>query len=400
MSKFSINRIIQNWIYRTLSKPESPVMKNFEKLEGILNHISAKQYENQYFLVQYIGDKCSELECRIDDNVVAANICNQYLQKYYGKDNCTPVTDHYVSYVYDALSGIVNLGDYIQTIATEKAIKKCMGKDDIAFEPVLRSRLVDHRGGTCVMQGWYEHKHLTFLPGPDTRPVWIGTHFNDVARKLLQSLYKCSPIRFDDIGCRDKSTLNFCQSVGISAYYSRCLTLTLPRRSKEIEKKADKVYIVDCTEEMVSFLPNNIRQNAKILSQRNYNLSYQEGIKECRCKAELLLEEYKKNAKLVITTALHCAQPCLAMGIPVVFLDPSYNEEERFSSMEGLIPLYSLEDLKNNKVVYPDEAPDFELLKDALLKNLKLTLQQNLSASELQERKEIRDYIASFTIQY
>lgn len=33
-----------------------------------------------------------------------------------------------------------------------------------------------------------------------------------------------------------------------------------------------------------------------------------------------ILNYYKDNAKIVITSRFHCAMPCIAMGIPVVFL--------------------------------------------------------------------------------
>jgi hypothetical protein len=37
-----------------------------------------------------------------------------------------------------------------------------------------------------------------------------------------------------------------------------------------------------------------------------------------------LIEFYRDNGRLVITTRLHCALPCIAMGIPVVFFgDPT-----------------------------------------------------------------------------
>ena len=111
-----------------------------------------------------------------------------YLQKYYGKVLGKDYKTHYVSYYYATYGYTNNLGDYIQTIATEEAIKKCV-KGPVVFENVLRSALTDHQGGTCVMQGWYVHKQLTFLPGPDTRPVWVGTHFCADARVMIESLF-------------------------------------------------------------------------------------------------------------------------------------------------------------------------------------------------------------------
>jgi exopolysaccharide biosynthesis predicted pyruvyltransferase EpsI len=36
--------------------------------------------------------------------------------------------------------------------------------------------------------------------------------------------------------------------------------------------------------------------------------------------AQEYLDRYRKEAKLVITSRLHCALPCIAMGIPVIVM--------------------------------------------------------------------------------
>ena len=282
------------------------------------------------------------------------NAVNFFLHEYYGKQSYGDYTTHYISYYYAPDCGYINLGDYIQTIATEEAIKRAasIGHQSVSFEYVLRSSLTNHCGGTCVMQGWYEHQQLTFLPGPDTRPVWVGTHFCSDTRAMLKRLFAYSRIHYNDLGCRDKSTMRFCQSLGISAYFSRCLTLTLPKRAVPEAEKAKTIYIVDCTDEIIDFLPTSLKEGAKFISQRTYNYASWKDWRQCRTAAENLLEEYKAQAKLVITTALHCAQPCLAMGIPVVFINPDYNEEDRFSSMDGIIKQYSIKELKEGHIVF------------------------------------------------
>lgn len=41
-----------------------------------------------------------------------------------------------------------------------------------------------------------------------------------------------------------------------------------------------------------------------------------------------LLEDYKNNASLVITSRIHCAMPCVAMRIPVIFLFSKQNSDD------------------------------------------------------------------------
>ncbi len=38
--------------------------------------------------------------------------------------------------------------------------------------------------------------------------------------------------------------------------------------------------------------------------------------------AKEIVESYGKKAALVVTKRIHCAMPCIAMGIPVIFLGP------------------------------------------------------------------------------
>ncbi|MGV0033849.1 MAG: polysaccharide pyruvyl transferase family protein [Candidatus Azotimanducaceae bacterium WSBS_2022_MAG_OTU7] len=50
-----------------------------------------------------------------------------------------------------------------------------------------------------------------------------------------------------------------------------------------------------------------------------------------------LLERYRTQAKLVITSKLHCALPCIAMGIPVIFF--ADKRDERLHLVREFIPI-------------------------------------------------------------
>ena len=63
-----------------------------------------------------------------------------------------------------------------------------------------------------------------------------------------------------------------------------------------------------------------------------------------------MLEKYS-GAKLVITTFLHCALPCIGMGIPVVVFYPNSSkyinnsDKERLSGLNKLITIYTFKDI-------------------------------------------------------
>ncbi|MGU9957180.1 MAG: polysaccharide pyruvyl transferase family protein [Arenicellales bacterium WSBS_2016_MAG_OTU3] len=61
--------------------------------------------------------------------------------------------------------------------------------------------------------------------------------------------------------------------------------------------------------------------------------------------AQELLDRYKNEAELVITSRLHCALPCIAMGIPVLlFADPN---SERMKLATEIIPIHPYNIINN-----------------------------------------------------
>ena len=118
----------------------------------------------------------------------------------------------------------------------------------------------------------------------------------------------------------------------------------------------------------------------------------------CREAAEKQLEEYRRHARLVITSALHCAQPCLAMGIPVVFIKPEYNERERYSSMDGILRQYTIRDLEDGKIDFNPDALDIEDLKDVLIINLCLSIKEHRTQEEEKKLNRVREIIENYNI--
>lgn len=98
----------------------------------------------------------------------------------------------------------------------------------------------------------------------------------------------------------------------------------------------DKVYIVDVKDDLLRRIPTEIKDDAVY---RTHFTSFEKG-DNAKEFAIQLFREYDRNAKLVITSLLHCALPCIAAGIPVIFLQEE-NLSYRFSWLEKLIPLYT-----------------------------------------------------------
>ena len=145
---------------------------------------------------------------------------------------------------------------------------------------------------------------------------------------------------------------------GIEAYITGCLTITMPKRS--ISKKQKKVFIVDVTENVYERIPYEIRKSAI----RMTHIYYKE---ECRGEegARAIYKLYEEEASLIITSRIHCAQPCLAMGIPVVFICETCSF--RYDVLRQYIPIYMLD--RMDQIDWNPVVPDLEAHKKRLLQN-------------------------------
>jgi hypothetical protein len=292
-----------------------------------------------------------------------------------------------------------NIGDYAQTIAVKNALETISPNNEYDFYD--RDSLTSYYGENiiCIMQSWFAKNTLgwSFIPNDKILPIWVGTHFTNITQNFLKYLMVFNREWFysQEFGCRDHFTLKFLQKHNVPSYLSRCLTLTLPKR----KNNGNKIYVVDVPQEFLSYIPDKYKENAIYRTQQFSPIEDQESDWQKYYKTmEDYFEEYK-DAKLIITSRLHCASPCTAMGIPVICIISHEEQWLRFSTLQGIIPLYTLNDFKKNTVIYPDTAPNIENLKLAMIKNLDLSvkkaLKENINENEL---KDIREFITNFKV--
>lgn len=266
-----------------------------------------------------------------------------------------------------------NLGDCIQNLAVENLYKE-MGINELV--KVNRDDIANYKGEKVIlpMQGWFGNVHNVFPANwsKDIHPIFVGFHLNNycncrenfISRNVHKKIKE-----FEPIGCRDRNTRDFLQKLGINAYFSGCLTLTFPKRKKEPTN--GKIFLVDVPEETIEKLPEKIKNNAERVTHnykyREYPVTKEEAEEFENC-ARQLLETYKNEAKLVITPRIHCAMPCIAMGIPVILIIKDI-ENCRLDVLDGIIPKYSPEDI--SIINWNPKAPDIEDLKVLIKENAK-----------------------------
>jgi hypothetical protein len=146
----------------------------------------------------------------------------------------------YASFRYDLSS---NLGDEIQTLATERHLPKVdtrIDRDSLASFEADEVYIV-------VFQGWFTWKpQLCFPPSRWIAPAFVGFHLSDlpgVAAHILSpdgGAYLNQP---EPTGCRDAATRMKLEQAGIAAYSSDGLSLWFGRR--EFVPKRGRVFVVD-----------------------------------------------------------------------------------------------------------------------------------------------------------
>jgi hypothetical protein len=204
-----------------------------------------------------------------------------------------------------------NLGDQIQSLAAEQFIPPVRKR----FDRDSLNRVSENEKHLVILNGWFSHHPENWPPSDAIIPVFFGFHIADdaAAREHLLSERSLRYLRrHEPIGCRDLKTRDLLAASGIDAYYSKCLTLTFPRRTSEPER--GEVFLVDADRSLP--VPKRLRRGAERLSHAMSDF-FDDEIK--LAMARDLLRAYRERARLVITTRLHCALPCIAMGIPVVF---------------------------------------------------------------------------------
>lgn len=278
-----------------------------------------------------------------------------------------------------------NLGDCIQNIAVEEAYEKIGIAKKKDLLRINRDDISKYSGQPCTlfMQGWFGNYAGSFpLPwSKNINPVFIGFHLSSIydTRSLFikKGIHKLM-IPHQPIGCRDRNTRDFLKKLGLNAYFSGCMTLTLDKRTCAPDKKEEKVFVVDLDPKIQKKLtPEIIRKNldGNIIDYTITHFYYwneypvtEKGAQEFEEHARYVLNKYKNEAKLVITSKIHVAMPCIAMGIPVIFIvgDPF---GERFDVLSGIVPIYSAKDIKY--IDWHPIAPNIEPLKQAILSNVK-----------------------------
>lgn len=218
-----------------------------------------------------------------------------------------------------------------------------------------------------IFNGWFLYNKFNWPPSEYIYPLFIGIHFSPNQRwgigdEYLDGLGKEYLKKYQPIGCRDEDTLRKMQERNIEAFFSGCLTLTLQPFSGI--NKINKVLLVDLDKDICEFVSEKVgSDNVEIIShdikEKGKSWNERKNIVENR------LKKYQ-SASLVITTRLHCALPCLALGTKVLMISRDTEDyDNRISSYDKYLNTCTVEELLSGQVDMhniPDNSDDYKLL--------------------------------------
>ena len=283
----------------------------------------------------------------------------------------------YIKYTYKTEQDFLNLGnlgDCVQNIAVERLYQK-IGIHPNDLLQINRDELPSYDGEKCklVMQSWFGNTNSTFpLPWSDhIHPIFLGFHISNNCngrQHFVNAKVQDKMRPFQPIGCRDRNTRDFLKTFGLDAYFSGCMTLTFDKREKD--PKNGKIFIVDLNKKSLKKLPKRIKRQGDFSITHLYKFEKypitEDDAKTFESEAHKILNRYKKEAKLIITSRIHVAMPCVAMGIPVIFITDR-PRDVRFDVLRGILPIYSHHDIL--WINWKPNAIDITELKQAIINN-------------------------------
>lgn len=285
----------------------------------------------------------------------------------------------------------INIGDYIQAVAASQYLPQIDGFID-------REGLNLYNGEECkvIMNGWYMHYPMNWPPSDKITPLFVSFHINKLVKERMVkndsvAYFKCHT----PIGCRDIETAEILKKEGIEAYFSGCLTLTLGYKYKYTGMRSG-VYIVDpivhfsgrfekCKWCVLSLkhlkeikiiynkYPKYERRKLSMWGlasklyyvyrryfslqtilgatyithqEKHYLIDYKSDEERLNCALNLI-RKYA-SAKMVITSRIHCALPCLGLGTSVIYLYDDKQDEVSTCRLNGLVQLFNTVHVKGD----------------------------------------------------
>ena len=273
-----------------------------------------------------------------------------------------------------------NVGDQVQSLAAKQFLPQV---DHYIDRDNLQEAAKIGEDIKVIMNGWFMSKPENWPPPENVIPLFISFHIT-TRNGSVEHLTSPESIAYfkkhEPIGCRDYYTRDLLISKGVDAYFSGCLTLSLGETYKRPANPSEDVYLVDVLYRLRSYgplkrfnplnkmrelgtiqriVPPHLYKGAKYVIQDQKTLNEDEKFK----MADELLKGYSQ-AKVVITSRIHCALPSIGMGTPVVFIEGGLKESYDANRLNGISQFFNHHYFDYAKLQHPLTKMQYENLLD------------------------------------
>ena len=276
----------------------------------------------------------------------------------------------------------LNIGDDIQAYATAQFYPKV--DYFIDRENMLNFKTDDDKPVAVIMNAWYMWKKWNWPPSKYIYPLFVGFHYAD--HQLAKQ--PGSPLKYEfltgeggaylnawgPVGCRDHFTEKNLKSIGVDAYFSGCITLTLPKQ--KTEDRGRYICVVDVDEKVTEQIKKQMEGTGIEVRVMTHNQKRNADRTWEQREADTVerLTEYQ-NAICVVTKRLHCALPCLAMEVPVLLVK-DMTDDIRFDPYYSFLHWVRPGDFLEGKCDYdfanpPENKPDYKPVREEIIKRCK-----------------------------
>lgn len=284
-----------------------------------------------------------------------------------------------------------NLGDASQTLGLESFLHQSKVPSSH-----IKSNVDD--------SDWYDDDRLTLvIGGPEDyfrsrdkkiKPLFVGALIRGgVEADYMKRYLKNYGLPFL---CRDRWIASMFRKDGYEAIRWGCPSLLFPRR--EPGSFQNKVFYCDIPSQLLDFIPEHIKVEMIDLGSQDFtpdmSLTKRQRADYCKETARHKLLTLRDNARLVITSRLHIAAPCLAMGIPVIMADDHL--DTRRMVLEPFIPLYRPQDFRN--INWSPVSPDIENVKKLMADVLREAI--TLACAKLESEQRLIKQIKALESTY
>lgn len=297
-----------------------------------------------------------------------------------------------------------NIGDDIQTYVAKRFLPHIdyfIDREHLnCFIPEKKEYV------SMIMNGWFLDVKAAWPPSPYIHPLLVSMHFSsldkiDVGEKYLQGFGGDYLREHQPIGCRDtESQKKLKRNCNADSFFSGCMTLTM-NPFEGIEKK-DYICLADLDEESAEYVKKHTKRPIKMITHDVDKNEIKEKSFETRMKdVEELLKTYQA-AHLVITSRLHIALPCTALGTPVILVHKKDYDKDRLQDFLKFVTSFVDTDFRKTDITDMLENPkenskEYIPIRNGLIKRCEEFINQcekeEKDVSQLPDIETYKEYV-------